>query len=252
MNDINRLYSLLVKLEEQDIEFKDAYRAAVIDTLSICVKEQYERSKVEELLNCLRHNHGKIIANTEDLTTLYQAYVYVGNDNYAFLTKIAISSGAGGLDFAEDDDRIEACSFTSVVTDTLAGDEVHEIDSLSAVFGKYIRTTEQDALCLSELRDYYNTPEKWSEDSDINGEVINFDYEIEYIKDWINIHMSYLDREVFPTSSAIIQRPVDIIHDGYFYNLHGHKIKKEYIINKGIYIFGGKKYTFNSTPASVR
>ena len=94
--------------------------------------------------------------------------------------------------------------------------------------------------------------EKWSEDSDINGEVINFDYEIEYIKDWINIHMSYLDREVFPTSSAIIQRPVDIIHDGYFYNLHGHKIKKEYIINKGIYIFGRKKYTFNSTPASVR
>ena len=94
--------------------------------------------------------------------------------------------------------------------------------------------------------------EKWSEDSDINGEVINFDYEIEYIKDWINIHMSYLDREVFPTSSAIIQRPVDIIHDAYFYNLHGHKIKKEYIINKGIYIFGGKKYTFNSTPASVR
>ena len=165
LNDINRLYSLLVKLEEQDIEFKDAYRAAVIDTLSVCVKEQYERSKVEELLNCLRHNHGKIIANTEDLTTLYQAYVYVGNDNYAFLTKIAISSGAGGLDFAEDDDRIEACSFTSVVTNTLAGDEVHEIDSLSAVFGKYIRTTEQDALCLSELRDYYNTPEKWSEDS---------------------------------------------------------------------------------------
>lgn len=165
LNDINRLYSLLVKLEEQDIEFKDAYRAAVIDALSVCVKEQYERSKVEELLNCLQHNHGKTIANTEDLTTLYQAYVYVGNDNYAFLTRNAISSGAGGLDVVEDDVRFETCTFTSVVTDALVGDEVYEIDSLSAVFGKYIRTTEQDALCLSELRDYYNTPEKWSKDS---------------------------------------------------------------------------------------
>ncbi len=165
LNDIDRLYVLLVKLEEQDIEFKDTYRAAVIDAVSVCVKEQYERSKVKELLNCLQHNHGKIIANTEDLVTLYQAYVYVGNDNNAFLTRNAISSGEGSLDLVEDNDRIEARSFTSVVADTLAGDEVHEIDDLSALFGKHIRTTEQDALCLSELRDYYNTPEKWSKDS---------------------------------------------------------------------------------------
>lgn len=45
--------------------------------------------------------------------------------------------------------------------------------------------------------------QKWSGDSDINYLPINYDDEIDYITDWINRHMTFVDNEVFPAQTGI-------------------------------------------------
>ena len=67
---------------------------------------------------------------------------------------------------------------------------------------------------IKRYQDYYDIlkvsgasqreEEKWSGDSDVNGEEINFDNEIAYITDWISKHMQYLDSHIFPYDTKII------------------------------------------------
>lgn len=44
---------------------------------------------------------------------------------------------------------------------------------------------------------------KWSKDSDIGGYPLNFEKEIEYIKNWIIERLKYLDTTQFPTINGI-------------------------------------------------
>lgn len=82
--------------------------------------------------------------------------------------------------------------------------------------------------------------EKWSEDTDINGKIINFSEEIEYIKDWIINHFNYLDREIF-INTGIYNR-IEYIPNNKWYNLHGQYISSTQPKNKGIYIKEKRKY----------
>lgn len=85
---------------------------------------------------------------------------------------------------------------------------------------------------------------KWSEDSDVNGEVINFDSEIEYITNWITIHMPYLDKKVFPKNPAAIYNinTTSTPHDQRIFNLAGQMIGSQESLKQGIYIRNGKKF----------
>ena len=79
--------------------------------------------------------------------------------------------------------------------------------------------------------------ERWSGDSDVGGEEINFQKEIAYITDWITRHMQYLDNNVFTTTTNISYPSVSK-HQTDFYNLNGQRINNP---QKGIYIWKGKK-----------
>ena len=79
--------------------------------------------------------------------------------------------------------------------------------------------------------------ERWSGDSDVRGEEINFQKEIAYITDWITRHMQYLDNNVFTTNKNISYPSVSK-HQTDFYNLNGQRINNP---QKGIYIWKGKK-----------
>lgn len=81
--------------------------------------------------------------------------------------------------------------------------------------------------------------EKWSKDSDVNGEEINFEKEIDYIKDWITRHMTYLDTNIFPLDTKINNPYYNITDKNIIYNLHGQRIMKP---TKGIYILNRRKY----------
>ena len=100
---------------------------------------------------------------------------------------------------------------------------------------------------IKRYQDYYNLiklsgaaqreEEKWSGDSDINGEEINFDNEIAYISDWISKHMKYLDSYIFPHDTKI--RNISIAYkDRKIYNLQGQSVNSNY---KGLCIRDGKK-----------
>lgn len=101
---------------------------------------------------------------------------------------------------------------------------------------------------INRFKSYYNIikesgaaereEEKWSKDSDINGEIINFEKELDYITDWITKHMNYLDENVFSSTNAINTIPYHNTNN-YFYTINGIKTNT---LTKGIYIQNGKKY----------
>lgn len=84
---------------------------------------------------------------------------------------------------------------------------------------------------------------KWSKDSDINGEIINFDQETDYIINWLTKHMTYIDNHVFPLSVLAIHN-VNLSHTAHnrIYNLMGQIIDNHQDSKKGIYIKNGRKY----------
>ena len=99
---------------------------------------------------------------------------------------------------------------------------------------------------VNRYNDYYNLiknsgaaqreEEKWSRDSDVNGEEINFEYEIAYITDWINKHMEYLDSKIFPSDTSIkniSNQPKDMK----VFNLQGIKVNSKH---SGLHIIQDK------------
>lgn len=84
---------------------------------------------------------------------------------------------------------------------------------------------------------------RWSCDTDINGEVIDFDEEIQYINYWINQRIQYLDNIFdYNESTKIIELKTTYDENAVFYNMHGQRINNSYSFKKGIYIRNGKKY----------
>jgi len=81
--------------------------------------------------------------------------------------------------------------------------------------------------------------DKWSKDSDIDGKEIYFDKEIDYIKNWILQHMTYLDTYIFPSSTGIKNNITTYPNISILYNMNGQRI---YQRKKGLYIKNGKKY----------
>lgn len=79
--------------------------------------------------------------------------------------------------------------------------------------------------------------EKWSEDSDIYGEIINFDSELEYICNWITERITYLDT-IFSPETSINYLYNDNIGNNILYNLNGQRVVKPV---KGFYIVNRRK-----------
>ena len=103
---------------------------------------------------------------------------------------------------------------------------------------------------IKRYQDYYDLIEssgaakreqdKWSKDSDIKYEEINFEQEISYIKQWIANHMIYLDTNIFTSHTGINNLSITQHQNSVFYNLNGQKINNTYL-RKGVYINNGRK-----------
>lgn len=84
---------------------------------------------------------------------------------------------------------------------------------------------------------------KWSKDSDIGGYPLNFEKEIEYIKNWIIERLKYLDTTQFPTINGIQKvQYLKQTKTTQTYNMLGVKVNTSY---KGIKIINGKKYNIS-------
>ena len=87
--------------------------------------------------------------------------------------------------------------------------------------------------------------EKWSMDSDILGEVIDFDSEIQYIKNWIMYRIIYLDKKfLYYIYSSITDIPAEQHNNGMsIYNLQGQKMPNNQKLPKGMYIYKNNSST---------
>ena len=86
----------------------------------------------------------------------------------------------------------------------------------------------------------------WSEDSDVAGEVIDFDAEILYISNWITKHIKYLDENYFDyqegTGIKSITSSDSKDTKNIIYHMDGRPVNHPNRLQKGIYICNGKKY----------
>lgn len=80
--------------------------------------------------------------------------------------------------------------------------------------------------------------QKWSEDTDIDGRVLNFESEYNDIVNWITKHMEFLDNNVFKKTTNINYIPFSNYNNIIIYNLEGKQIP---YIQKNINIINRKK-----------
>lgn len=100
---------------------------------------------------------------------------------------------------------------------------------------RYYKYYELIANCGATIRE----ANRWSYDTDIAGNKLDFYEEFLYIKEWIKKRIAYLDNEI-NINTAIKNTAVENRnHVQAKYNLLGQKIK---YYNNGIYIQDGKKY----------
>lgn len=120
-------------------------------------------------------------------------------------------------------------------------------DSLIQRITKYYQAIKKSGAAQRET-------EKWSGDSDIKGEEINFDNEYEYICNWITEHMEAMDKKGFPLlydkeyiDSLIAKIDNKIIsnkNDNKIYTLSGQRVNSTKQLKHGIYIVNKKKVIY--------
>ena len=115
-------------------------------------------------------------------------------------------------------------------------------DNLLALLTKYYRAVKNSGAAAREEA-------KWSGDSDVWGEVIDFDAQYALIYDWIKRRMDFIDQTEFPlfykqsyfdelsTSLPTVAATVS----GQLYNLGGQRVNQHGGLRPGLYIRNGKK-----------
>lgn len=171
LNEKERLYKYLQTISEHQLIFAPKFIKLVVSLLSEEIGVNTDNTNI--LLSSIENQMKYLILDVEDLTVLFRAYLYTDNRNYAFLTNSVINdrktSETNYHDLAE-----ELCtgfknmgnvSFFSIVKQFLSLDSLHDITQLAYVWQQNLQITESDIAALSEIKDYYSMPDKWSENS---------------------------------------------------------------------------------------
>lgn len=115
-------------------------------------------------------------------------------------------------------------------------------DSIIGRFTQYYQAITKSGAARRETA-------KWSGDSDVWGDTIDFDEEYAYICDWIRQHISMIDQTTFPLyynqdffDKMESVNQVTMQQDRAIYDLRGRKIASGSNLKRGIYIQNGKKY----------
>ena len=117
-------------------------------------------------------------------------------------------------------------------------------DSLISRVTKYYQTLKKSGAAQRETA-------KWSGDSDVWGDTIDFDKEYDYICNWITQHMQAIDKKGFPLQydDNYFERLTTIkstinkynLNNKYIYTLSGQRVQNTKPLRSGIYIVNGKK-----------
>ena len=128
-----------------------------------------------------------------------------------------------------------ACNFNSQVRERYwsARKDVLSTDSLIARYKSYYQLLKKCGAAERETQ-------RWSGDTDILGQKIDYDKEMEHIANWITCHMKVLDRQLFNDPNAIKSSRVAAKESDDVYTLQGIKVDPMHL-GSGVYIKGCKK-----------
>jgi len=111
--------------------------------------------------------------------------------------------------------------------------DVLSTDSLIARYKSYYQLLKKCGAAERETQ-------RWSGDTDILEQKIDYDKEMEHIANWITRHMKVLDRQLFNDPNAIKSSRVAAKESDDVYTLQGIKVDPNYL-GSGVYIKGRKK-----------
>ena len=124
----------------------------------------------------------------------------------------------------------------------LPGQPLHT-DSIIAIVDRYYQAVKRSGAATREEA-------KWSGDSDVWGDVINFDTEYAYICDWIHRRMEFIDKTELPLfykksyfDMLSVNNPtIGFTNKDNVYTMSGQCINNLKRLPSGIYIKNGKKF----------
>ncbi len=110
---------------------------------------------------------------------------------------------------------------------------VFERESLTAHFDNYFDFLRSSGTLAREEA-------RWSGDTDIKELPLDFDYEQEYINDWLTRRLTYLDEMFTAVANGVekVENLTDKVED-VWYNLSGQRVDETY---RGIVVTQGKKF----------
>lgn len=111
--------------------------------------------------------------------------------------------------------------------------DVLSTDSLIARYKSYYQLLKKCGAAERETQ-------RWSGDTDILEQKIDYDKEMEHIANWITRHMKVLDRQLFNDPNAIKSSRVAANESDDVYTLQGIKVDPNHL-GSGVYIKGRKK-----------
>ena len=111
--------------------------------------------------------------------------------------------------------------------------DVLSTDSLIARYKSYYQLLKKCGAAERETQ-------RWSGDTDILEQKIDYDKEMEHIANWITRHMKVLDRQLFNDPNAIKPSRVAAKESDDVYTLQGIKVDPNHL-GSGVYIKGRKK-----------
>lgn len=111
--------------------------------------------------------------------------------------------------------------------------DVLSTDSLIARYKSYYQLLKKCGAAERETQ-------RWSGDTDILEQKIDYDKEMEHIANWITRHMKVLDRQLFNDPNAIKPSRVAANESDDVYTLQGIKVDSNHL-GSGVYIKGRKK-----------
>ena len=111
-------------------------------------------------------------------------------------------------------------------------------DNLFSRYESYYNILKQSSAAQRE-------EEKWSGDNDVYGHEINFEKELEYIKNWINRRILFLDKQFQYGDDTYISNTTYQSEKTIIYSLFGQRINNYNQLKNNIYIINGKKVLFS-------
>ncbi len=185
------------------------------------------------IYNSSKEKHGKLVPTPWDMDATFGQFYAVSNDPKDSLSVVPTIDLSPVTNIDKRLQEALGSSYTDRVESRYAElRKTHfSCDSLSQRFTNAHELLRSNGAAHREAA-------KWSGDSDLGGNVLDFEKELNYIKDWIAKRLDFLDLKYSYAETSGINDIAVRRNSNVVYNIQGQKVSPSY---RGIVIVNGKK-----------